>query len=188
MPTLHVCPLSRLHETVVLTGASHIVTLVNEGTPVRRPDLVGSACHLFIGISDIVEPLEGHILPGADHIETLLGFVRAWGRQSPLVFHCFAGISRSTAAAFVTACALAPERPEDEIARALREASPSATPNARLVALADDVLGRRGRMVDAVARIGRGCDAFEGSPFTLRVESEPYGVLATASAPARQAT
>jgi predicted protein tyrosine phosphatase len=60
-----------------------------------------------------------------------------------------------------------PSRGEDEIALVLRRASPSATPNARLVAIADDILGRNGRMVTAIAGIGRGEDAFEGTPFSL---------------------
>ena len=58
-----------------------------------------------------------------------------------MVIHCFAGVSRSTAAAFIAACALAPKRDEFDVARALRAASPTATPNARLVALADRALG-----------------------------------------------
>jgi predicted protein tyrosine phosphatase len=184
MPTLHVCPLSRLHETVVATGASHIVTLINQGTVVERPASVVRERHLFLGISDIIEPLDGQILPAAEHIATLLSFVRAWGRENPLVFHCFAGISRSTAAAYITACALAPDEPEDRIARALRDASRTATPNGRLVALADDLLGRRGRMVDAIGRIGRGVEAFEGEPFTLRMAGDRLGA---AAALARQA-
>ncbi|MBF9231870.1 tyrosine phosphatase family protein [Microvirga alba] len=167
MPTLHVSPLSRLHETVTTTRASHMVTLMNVGSPVERPVTILAERHLFIGVSDIIEPLEGHILPGPEHIEQLLAFVRTWDRQSPLVFHCFAGISRSTAAAYISACALAPERDESAIAQALRQAAPSATPNPRFIALADDILRRRGRMVDAVARIGRGAEAFEGTPFTL---------------------
>jgi predicted protein tyrosine phosphatase len=170
MPTLHVCSLSRLHETVAATRASHIVTLINAATAVERPDTVSAARHLFIGVSDIVDPLDGHILPAAEHVERLLAFVRAWGRENPLVIHCWAGISRSTAAAFVTACALKPERGEDDIARALRQASPIATPNPRIVAVADEILGRRGRMVDAVERIGRGREAFEGVPFRLTLE------------------
>jgi len=169
VPTLHVCPLSRLHETVLATGASHVVTLINRDTLVERPPSVDPACHLFIGVSDIVEPLDGHVLPGAEHVESLLGFVRRWERERPLVFHCFAGISRSTAAAYIAACVLAPERSEDEIAQALRAASPTATPNARMVAVADELLGRGGRMVEAVRAIGRGAEGFEGTPFTLRI-------------------
>ena len=78
-------------------------------------------------------------------------------------------LSRSTAAAFITVCALNPGRSEDAVAAALRQASPTATPNARLVAIADAMLGRDGRMVDAIARIGRGRDCFEGIPFALDV-------------------
>lgn len=178
MSTLHVCPLSRLHETVVALRASHVVTLINRDTPVERPASVAPDRHLFIGVSDIVEPLDGQVLPGSDHVDTLLAFVRRWERESPLVFHCFAGISRSTAAAFITACALAPERPELEIAAELRDASPTATPNARLVALADDMLARRGRMVEAIRRIGRGVEAYEGEPFTLRIRPEPESAAA----------
>ncbi len=170
MPTLHVCSLARLHDTVASTGASHIVTLINKATAVERPASVAAERHLFIGVSDIVDPLDGHILPAGEHVETLLAFVRAWGRENPLVVHCWAGISRSTAAAFITACALKPERAEADIARALRQASAIATPNRRLVVVADEILGRGGRMVDAIERIGRGQDAMEGVPFRLTLE------------------
>jgi predicted protein tyrosine phosphatase len=169
MPTLHVCPLSRLHDTLAETRASHLVTLMGKDAEVQRPAGIAADRHLFIGVSDIVEPLEGYILPGTEHIEELLAFVRAWGRESPLVFHCWAGISRSTAAAYISACALAPERDETVLAQALRDAAPSATPNPRFIALADDLLNRRGRMVDAIRRIGRGAEAPEGTPFTLRL-------------------
>ncbi|CAA9336539.1 MAG: Protein tyrosine phosphatases [uncultured Microvirga sp.] len=170
MPTLHVCSLAHLHETVASSGASHMVTLINAATVVERPASVAEDRHLFLGMSDIVDPLEGHILPATEHVEKFLTFVTAWPREQPLVIHCYAGVSRSTAAAFIAACALAPHRPEADIARALRQASPIATPNRRLVAVADDLMGREGRMVEAIDRIGRGCEAPHGEPFTLRLE------------------
>jgi len=49
----------------------------------------------------------------------------------------------------------------------LREASPTAYPNRRLVALGDEVLSRQGRMIAAVERIGRGAIAEEGQVFGL---------------------
>ena len=167
MPALYVCSLSRLHETVAATGARHLVTLINVGTPVERPAEISADRHLYLGMSDIVAPMDQHVLPGEAHIRELLRFVQEWDRQAPLLIHCWAGISRSTAAAFIAACALAPGQDEAAIADALRLASPSATPNAKLVALADAVLGRDGRMVTSIARIGRGADAFEGAPFRL---------------------
>jgi predicted protein tyrosine phosphatase len=97
----------------------------------------------------------------------LLTFIDTWDQKQPIVVHCYAGISRSTAAAFITMCALRPKRPEAEIARSLRTASPSATPNIRLVSFADRLLGREGRMVAAIESIGRGETAYEGIPFVL---------------------
>jgi predicted protein tyrosine phosphatase len=89
-----------------------------------------------------------------------------------MVVHCRAGISRSTAAAFIALCATRPDREERAIARALRAASVYATPNPRLVALADELLGRDGRMIAAIAAIGAGELAFESVPFTLTVGDE----------------
>jgi predicted protein tyrosine phosphatase len=98
------------------------------------------------------------------------------------VIHCFAGVSRSTAAAYVAACALKPDGDEFAIAKALRAASPTASPNSRLVALADDALGRRGRMSEAIAAIGRGEACFEGTPFTLELGRGAQRAGASASA------
>lgn len=167
VPTLHVAPLSKLAATVAACRASHLVTLINVGTVVERPSSIAPERHLFLGLSDISQPLDGHVLAGAEEVERLIRFVESWDRQAPMVVHCWAGISRSTAAAYVAACALAPGRDEEEAADALRQAAPSATPNARLVALADAALGRGGRMIRAIARIGRGADAFEGTPFIM---------------------
>jgi predicted protein tyrosine phosphatase len=166
---IHVCPLAHLEATVLATGARHVVTLINVATPVPRPAMISAANHLVLGMSDIAEPLEGHVAPGEEHLERLLAFVAAWDRTTPLVVHCWAGVSRSTAAAYVAACALDPARDEMEAALALRLASPTATPNPRLVALADARLDRNGRMIAAIAAIGRGSDCYEGSPFAYDI-------------------
>ena len=167
---LHVCPLSRLQETVETSGARHVITLINTGTPVPRPPSVAPENHLFLGFNDIVEPVDGLEPPGANHVLRLLEFADAWDRQTPLVVHCWAGVSRSTAGAFVIACALTPDRDEWEIAQSLRKTSPKATPNALLVGIADRVLKRNGRMISAIREIGRGEMAFENEPFELPLE------------------
>ena len=61
-----------------------------------------------------------------------------------MVVHCWAGISRSTAAAFISLCAINPDAPEELIAARLREASPTAYPNRLMVRLADAALGPPG--------------------------------------------
>jgi predicted protein tyrosine phosphatase len=169
MPRIHVCPLALIDETVEATGARSLVTLLNPGTRVVRPKGIAPDRHLYIGVGDIVEDAPGQVTPANAHVRQLLDFVGSWDRAAPLLIHCFAGVSRSTAAAFISACALAPRRDEGEIARKLRAASPTATPNARLVALADAKLGRAGRMIGAIEAIGRGEECFEGAPFALEI-------------------
>jgi predicted protein tyrosine phosphatase len=167
---IHVCSLARLHDTVQETGARHIVTLLRIIDRVQRPTTVEEANHLILGMDDITEPLEGYTHPGEEHVSRLIEFAQRWDRKAPMVIHCYAGISRSTAGAFVAACALNPKRHEGKIAQAIRDGSATATPNIRIVTLADQLLGRRGRMIGAIQAIGAGRAAHEGDPFRLDLE------------------
>jgi predicted protein tyrosine phosphatase len=164
---IHVCSLARLHATVEETGARRVVTLMRDVELVRRPPTIADADHLRLRLDDISEPIDGYTVPAEEHIAELLTFVRRWDRAAPLVMHCYAGVSRSTAGAFVSVCALNPKRAEADIARDIRRLSPTATPNIRIVALADQMLGRDGRMVAAIEAIGRGVECYEGHPFRL---------------------
>ena len=167
---IHVCSLARLHDTVRDTGARHVVTLIKDVSLVHRPATILAENHLLLDMDDITDHIEGYVAPAEEHVDDLLRFVRAWDRAAPLVVHCYAGISRSTAGAFVTACALNPNRSEARIAQAIRAASPTATPNLRIVRLADQMLGRKGRMVAAVEAIGPGLMAYASEPFRLDLE------------------
>ncbi len=167
---IHVCSLARLRETVEHTGARHIISLIGDEARLERPNGIAPENHLLLRLHDIAVPLDGYILPDEAHVADLLQFVRAWDRRTPLVVHCYMGISRSTASAFASVCALSPHRDEEGVARALRRASPTATPNTRIVSLADRLLGRQGRMVAAVETIGRGIVTDVAAPFRLDVE------------------
>jgi len=167
---IHVCSLAHLHDIVHDTGARHVVSLIGDEARVERPAGIAPENHLWLRLHDISAPLDGYIVPDEEHVADLLSFVRGWDRRAPLVVHCFAGISRSTASAFASVCALSPHRDEASIAQALRRASPTATPNARIVALADRLLGRQGRMVAAIETIGRGELTSEAAPFRLDLD------------------
>lgn len=166
MGRLYVCPLGKVEQVVEQSGAESLISLLSPPPPPPRPLRIAPHRHLVLALSDIVAPRDGHVLAGVDHVEALLAFLRGWDRARPLVIHCYAGVSRSPAAAFIAACALTP-RPEDEIARELRRLSPSATPNRHLIALADSLLSREGRMIAANESIGRGAECFEGEIFCM---------------------
>ncbi len=164
---LTVCPLSQLEKTVSRVGARHLISLMSAGAAVDLPTQISPQNYLSLSFNDIAAPRAGLIAPQAEHMRALLAYVRRWGGSAPLVIHCWAGISRSTAAAYIAACALSERGREAELAHLLRASSPSATPNGRMIALADELLERDGEMIDAIKTIGRGADAFEGAPFTL---------------------
>ena len=164
---IYVCSLAHLPSTVDASGARHVITVMGKLDRVQRPLTIAPNNHLRVAMDDVTVPAEGFAAPNRAQVETILTFARRWDRAAPLVIHCFAGISRSTASAFATVCALSPQRDEHAIAQALRRASPTASPNRLIVELADDLLQRRGRMVAAIDALEPGVPVMEGVPFSL---------------------
>lgn len=166
---IYVCSLARLPDMIVRTRARHVVSLLSNEANLARPESIAPENHLWLQLHDISEAQDGFVLPQPEHVEQLIAFVQRWPREAPLIVHCFAGVSRSSAAAFVAVCALNPASEERTIAAALRRASPTATPNLRIVAIADHLLARKGRMIKAVKAIGAGIVLSEAVPFRLEI-------------------
>lgn len=166
---LIVTPLRRLPEVIAARAPSHLVTLLPPEEMIETPPGFARERHLRLGMHDIPAPAPGLVAPDAAMIEQILAFGRGWDAAAPMVIHCFAGISRSTASAFAIACERDPRADELEIALAIRRASPSAFPNRRIVALADDILARQGRMLEAVEAMGGNGFVMEGVPFDIPV-------------------
>jgi predicted protein tyrosine phosphatase len=164
---IHVCPLSAVPHVVASCAASHLVTCLPGEVRVETPGVIKAANHIRLLVHDISQPVDGCIAPDSGHVTQLLDFAAAWDGTGPMVIHCWAGISRSTAAALIMLCALNPEVPEALIARLLREASPTAYPNRLMVRLGDAALRRAGRILAAVEAIGRGEIVNEAIPFSL---------------------
>jgi predicted protein tyrosine phosphatase len=167
---IHVCPLSAVPDIVARSNASHLMTCLQDEILVETPRLIMPERHLRLHIHDISTPIDGCIHPGEEHVSRLIEFAHAWGGRGPMVVHCWAGISRSTAAAYTALCAINPDASEELVAQRLREASPTACPNRLIIQLADAALGRNGRMVRAIEGIGRGLLATEAVPFSLAAD------------------
>jgi predicted protein tyrosine phosphatase len=166
---LVVTPLRLLPEVIAERAPSHIITLLSPEELIETPAGFDPGRHLRLGVHDISIPEGGLVAPDAALVERVLAFAQDWDERAPMVVHCWAGISRSTASAFAIACERNPHASEFEIARTLRRAAPHALPNRRIVALADDILGRGGRMVDAVDAIGANDFTRQAGPFDLPV-------------------
>ena len=152
--TLIVCGLAEVPAIIAARAPSHMITLLDAASMIETPAGLPPDHHLRLSVNDIAQPTEGLILPSADLVHQLLAFGRAWDASAPMIVHCWAGISRSSASAFILACDRNPGADERVIAMRMRRAAKHAYPNRKIIALADDILGRRGRMVDAVEAMG----------------------------------
>ncbi len=167
-PTIHICP---LEDAPTLAGRLpqpvHAIGLLGPGMD-HPPLPLPEERRLKLSFHDVAEETPGFLPPREGHVLEIIAFARRWRAQggAALLVHCWAGVSRSTAAAYIAQCTLQPGADEFALARELRRLAPFATPNARLVALADALLGREGRMVAAIAGIGRGEETFIGRPVT----------------------
>ncbi len=167
---IHVCPLSEVPTIVQRAEAKRLVTLLQSEIPVATPPGIDDRLHLRIEVHDIAEPYFEQVAPDKTHVRRLIKFAESWGGEGAMVVHCWAGISRSTAAAFTSLCLVNPDVPELVIARALRLASPTAQPNRLIVQLADEILGRNGRMMSAVEAMGPAVRAHAARPFSLSAD------------------
>ncbi len=162
MMTILVCPLSKVRGIVAARAPERIVSLLDPDFPSPYVGLEYAGRHLRLSFHDVEVATWDEEIPTAQDIRELLAFVGEWSRAAPLLIHCRAGVGRSTAAAFVTACALNPRADEKTIAVALRRRAPFARPNEMLVRRADAALVREGRMSAAIE---------ETRPIALRADS-----------------
>jgi predicted protein tyrosine phosphatase len=164
--TIYVSSLGALPGVTARLDSYDLLTLLSPDHP--ETDWRGFACqrHVRLAFHDIVEVRPGLTAPDHQTMQAILDFGRGETGARPMLIHCWAGISRSSAAAFAIACDRNPGF-ERDIATELRRRAPAVTPNRLMIALADDLLQRDGRMIAAIEAIGRGAEAGEGEPYQL---------------------
>ena len=139
-------------------AVTHVLSILDPGYP-EPPDFAAYGPHkrLTLRFDDIIDPAPGLMMPEREHIEELLRFGEGLTSSEAdplrhLLVHCHAGISRSTASMTILLAEAQPATDEDELFAEIREIRPQAWPNSHMVALADELLGRGGRMVAALRR------------------------------------
>ena len=158
--------LSGLDALVRAHDPARVVSLLAPGQP---GPLITDRPYLRLDMHDVSAPTPGLTLADEDLISRLLAFALAAPEPDCILLHCWFGVSRSPASAFVLACAARPGLAEPVLARRLRVASPICTPNRRLVELGDAWLQRNGRMLHAIDEIGRGAEYRSPEPFVLYI-------------------
>jgi len=155
---LTICGIDELptHQT---RSVSHVLSVLDP----ERPDPDAFAAYAphertILRFHDIIEELPGQMAPTSAHVEEVLAFGEGLKntadarKEGHLLVHCHMGVSRSTAAMLTLMAQTQPDVAEDELFAALRAIRPIAWPNSRMIAFADDLLGRDGRLVSALNR------------------------------------
>jgi predicted protein tyrosine phosphatase len=175
MSMLVVTPLSALESAIARYRPSHVVTLLSPEHMIDTPHGFDRRCHLRLGMHDVADAWTSDCAPCAGHVQSLIEFGRGWDTQAPMLVHCWAGISRSMAAAYTVLCDRLGPGAERDVAQAIRARAPHAWPNPLLVRLADDLLERNGDMIAAAEAIGRGSIVAEGCCVELPIELDELG-------------
>jgi predicted protein tyrosine phosphatase len=136
-------------------GVTHVLSILDPGWPEpEHLNVFAVDRRLKLRFHDIIEPQPGWIAPERWDVDLLLAFGRtlAASRDTHLLIHCHAGISRSTAAAILVMAQIQPDRRADEVLGEVVRLRPRAWPNLRILELGDEILGRRGEIVRAAQR------------------------------------
>lgn len=153
LPALTICGLDELDDHQGL-GVTHVLSILDPEWPdpaaFQAFDPHFRATFRF---HDAIEPGPDVLLPQKADVEAILAFGRDAGAAARLLIHCHAGISRSTAATLMILAQTYPHEGEDAIAERLIEIRPQAWPNSRMIAFADELLDRRGRLIAATGAI-----------------------------------
>lgn len=170
MSQIFVSPLKLIPEVAVRNHISEMITLMGAEHHFHRPGVIKADRHLHLAMNDINFAGSGKLVgPSEDHIVQIINFARSWDQSAPLLVHCWLGISRSPATALVSALAIKPNLSDISLCQALRVASPYASPNRRIIEIADRVLQREGRLIQAVKDIGYGSTIDASPPYSLQL-------------------
>ncbi|RXF73661.1 tyrosine phosphatase family protein [Hansschlegelia zhihuaiae] len=135
-------------------SVAHVLSLLDPGTP--EPEAFsgyGGHRRVTLQFHDIIEPRPGLVAPSEEHVVEILRFGEGVEAGGHLLIHCHMGISRSTAAMAMLLAQAQRDADEREIVARLHELRRQAWPNARMIAMADRLLGRDGRLSEAVRRL-----------------------------------
>ncbi len=156
---LTVCGLEEL-ETHRERRVTDVLSLLDPGVPEPSAfDAYNEHHRVTLRFHDILEPQLGMIPPEPRDVEAILKFGKelegqeAYSGERHLLIHCHMGISRSTAAMAMLLAQAHPEQDEEAIADRLTAIRPKAWPNSRMIAFADEILARGGRLTLAARKM-----------------------------------
>ena len=157
-----------LEEALERYKPAYLVSLIENANAVPTPAYIDANNHLRLSFHDIEYEIPG-ISPSMADIEKIIELALRWkGSREPILVHCVAGVSRSSAAGLIIASVRQPNN-EAKLAWHLKQQSPYCHPNRLMIKLADHVLSLEGKLIDAVDFMGEPDENVRPQPFVLNV-------------------
>ena len=109
-----VCSLKDLETVCKSVKPSHLISVIDPGYAPETPK--GVKHHLKLGFDDIINVSSKNniyrlnndtipqIPPNQEHVNSIIEFSKSWNKNSPIVIHCWCGVSRSMATATYLMC------------------------------------------------------------------------------------
>jgi predicted protein tyrosine phosphatase len=154
---------------------THVISIFDssepEGDGYRRNDVHDKPCagfHKFTGkklalqFDDLTVISEnGYVAPTEHDVQRIISFAEdiivdiSLNVPVKLLVHCYAGISRSTAAAYIVLARIMPVNQFKEAMAKVFEVREEAFPNIYMVEMADKLMDRNGNLIKQLPAVGR---------------------------------
>lgn len=136
-PFVVVSSLHHVDEALKRFEPQYVVSILSGAERMRfAAPLFGNRSVLELRFDDFAYSTGRFVAPDRSHIRSLIEFARQWSGLGSLVVHCFAGSSRSVAAAAIAAAAIG----RDDVARHLLGAKSYFRANQKMLEIADNLV------------------------------------------------
>lgn len=161
MPTdvfsISICGVKELYEHES-EKHTHVISITTpESSKIDALDRFDVHERLSLQFHDIVDHIDGYEMPQKDHVVQIITFSRSIPINSKIsiLAHCYAGVSRSTAAMIILLATCYPDMPAAEIMARVQTMRPRLWPNLLMIEYADELLGRDGELLSALKDLYR---------------------------------
>ena len=156
-----VCSLKDLETVCSSVKPSHVISVIDPGYAPKTPQ--GVKKHLKLGFDDIINISPDNnifrlnsdnspqVLPNQDHVQSIVDFTNSWDSISPIVVHCWCGVSRSMATAIYLLCKEDNLNIEKNI-KYLMNIAPHANPNKLLIKYFEKKLKIEDKIIQAIQK------------------------------------
>ncbi|MFQ3361186.1 MAG: tyrosine phosphatase family protein [Alphaproteobacteria bacterium] len=162
-----ISPLSLANKMIDKYNANYIISILSPGESFPIFEGIKDTNHLKLSFNDITSPRKNLIQPSLGHVKNIISFTKKCTKNDTLLIHCYAGISRSTAAALIVYCYYKKDLRADLMATELMSLSPSANPNSLLLKLGDHIIGSSNILSECHKILKKPILTYENKPFTL---------------------